>query len=91
VADGRAKRCNIFAIVAYVDDRLTAAEHHTDKGNAVEHMVLGHVISGRLLLSLRCLTYAHTTGAPHPKGNRRLYRDIGAARNIPGGYPAGRC
>ncbi|GAS94124.1 LigA [Mycolicibacterium canariasense] len=77
MADGRAKRCNIFAIVAYVDDRLTAAERHTDKGKAVEHMVLGHVMSGRLLLSLRRLTQRAHHRVITSKGNRRRYRDIG--------------
>lgn len=49
----------IDAIAAYEVSRLTAADLQTDRNAVVQQMVVGQVVFGQLLLSLRRLAHEH--------------------------------
>jgi DNA-binding transcriptional MerR regulator len=49
----------VDAIAAYEVSRLTAADLHADRNTVVEQMVVGQVVFGQLLLSLRRLAHEH--------------------------------
>lgn len=49
----------VDAIAAYEVSRLTAADLHVDRNAVVEQMVIGQVVFGQLLLSLRRLAHEH--------------------------------
>lgn len=49
----------VDAIAAYEVSRLTAADLHVDRNAVVEQMVIGQVVFGQLLLSLRRIAHEH--------------------------------
>lgn len=49
----------VNAIAAYEVSRLTAADLHADRNAVVQQMVVGQVVFGQLLLSLRRLAHEH--------------------------------
>ena len=49
----------VNAIAAYEVSRLTAADHEADRNAVVQQMVVGQVVFGQLLLSLRRLAHEH--------------------------------